>query len=216
MNSKQRALVQTSYDRLAVEYAGHITDELSGKPLDRQLLDRFADEVRGTGPACDLGCGPGHVARYLHDRGLEIQGIDLSPGMLEQARRLHPSIEFHLGDLFALDVVDGTFSGVVAFYSIVHIAADVLPSAFREMRRILRPGGRLLVAFHIGDDVVHPRELWGVPVALDWVFFQTDAVVRSLTSAGLIVTDVVEREPYEGVEHASQRAYVFATRPRGS
>jgi SAM-dependent methyltransferase len=213
MNSKRRALVQTTYDRLAVEYAGHLADELSGKPLDRQLLDRFADEVRGTGPACDLGCGPGHVARYLHDRGLEIQGIDLSPGMLEQARRLNPSIEFHVGDLFALDIKHATFSGVVAFYSIVHIVADALPSAFREIHRILRPGGSLLLAFHVGDDVVRPGELWGVPIALDWFFFKTDVVVRSLTSAGFTITEVVERDPYEGVEHASRRAYVFATRP---
>jgi hypothetical protein len=71
MTSDRRDLIRTTYDRLAVEYANHLADELAGKPLDRQLLDRFADEVRGAGPACDLGCGPGHVARYLGDRGVE-------------------------------------------------------------------------------------------------------------------------------------------------
>jgi trans-aconitate methyltransferase len=73
MNSDRRDLVQTTYDRLAVEYASHLADELAGKPLNRQLLDRFADEVRGSGPVCDLGCGPGHVARYVNDRGVDVR-----------------------------------------------------------------------------------------------------------------------------------------------
>ena len=79
---------------MAAPYAEHTAGEVAGKPLDRKLLERFADEVRGTGLSCDLGCGPGHVGRYLHDRGVEICGLDLSPGMLEQARRLHPGLEF--------------------------------------------------------------------------------------------------------------------------
>ncbi|HEX4073202.1 MAG TPA: hypothetical protein VHX68_18620, partial [Planctomycetaceae bacterium] len=66
---------QSSYDRVADEYVRRIFDELRHKPLDRQLLDRFASGVRGAGPtprpACDMGCGPGHVARYLSEQGLE-------------------------------------------------------------------------------------------------------------------------------------------------
>jgi SAM-dependent methyltransferase len=215
MSSDRRTLIQTTYDRLSGPYAEHLADELAGKPIDRGLLDRFASELRGQGPVCDLGCGPGHVARHLHDRGLEMVGIDLSQEMLEQARRLHPGLELRQGDLFALDVPDGAFAGVVAFYSIVHVTPDALPLAFAEMRRVLRPGGRLLLAFHVGDEVVRPDELWGVPVTLDWIFFPTGVVVDALAFAGLSVTEVVERDPYEGVEHASRRAYVFATRPGG-
>lgn len=72
MAALRKSEIQTSYDRLAAPYAEHIAGELAGKPLDRQLLDCVADEVRGAGLACDLGCGPGHVGRYLHDRGVEI------------------------------------------------------------------------------------------------------------------------------------------------
>ena len=69
---------QTSYDAVADEYVRRNFDELKDKPLDRDLLDRFADRVRGLGPACDLGCGPGQVARYLHERGVAACGVDLS------------------------------------------------------------------------------------------------------------------------------------------
>jgi SAM-dependent methyltransferase len=210
MDSQRRAQIQTTYDRLAAEYARNLSDELAGKPLDRQLLDRFAADVAALGQACDLGCGPGHVARYLHERGVEVCGIDLSPQMIEQARQRNPGIEFHAGDLFALAAADGAWAGIVAFYSIVHIERAALPRAFAELRRVLRPGGPLLLAFHIGDEVICPAELWGIPVTLDWLLFPTKVVVAALADAGFTVTEVIEREPYPGVEHPSRRAYLWA------
>jgi SAM-dependent methyltransferase len=162
---------------------------------------------------CELGCGPGHVARYLHDRGVDVCGVDLSPAMLEEARRLHPGLVFRQGDMLALDVEEAAFAGVVSFYAIVHLSPEALAAAFGEIRRVLRPGGTALIAFHIGEGAVRPGELWGIPVALDWVFFRTEQVVQALAVAGLTVAEVVEREPYQGVEHPSRRAYVLAARP---
>jgi SAM-dependent methyltransferase len=208
----RRDLVQSTYDRLASPYAQHLADELSGKPLDRRLLDRFAEQTRDAGPVCELGCGPGHIARYLHDRGVDVVGVDLSPAMVQEARRLHPGMVFREGDMLAMDVEDGAFAGVVSFYAIVHLSRETLPAAFRELRRILRPGGVALVAFHVGDEVVRPGELWGIPVALDWVFFSTADVVRCLADAGLAVGEIVEREPYQGAEHPSRRAYISVHR----
>ena len=66
---------QTSYDTVASDYAVRIANELKDKPLDRQLLDRFAASV--SGPVCDMGCGPGHVTRYLHECGVDVFGVDL-------------------------------------------------------------------------------------------------------------------------------------------
>ena len=204
--------IRRSYNLLAAPYAEHLADELKGKPLDRQFLDRFAEEVRGAGPVCDLGCGPGQVARYLHDRGVDVSGIDLSPGMLEQARLLHQGVVFREGNLFHLDVPDGAFAGIAAFYSIVHIPPAHLPEALREWRRALRQRGTLLLAFHIGEDELRPGSLWDVPTPLTWYFFRTEEVVGHLRSAGFRMTDVIERWPYENAEHPSRRAYLFAER----
>src|SRR5213595_657338 len=90
MDAHKRTAYQTSYDRVADEYVRRIFDELQHKPLDRQLLDRFAARVRDFGPACDMGCGPGHVARYLHESGVQVCGADLSAAMVERAGRLTP------------------------------------------------------------------------------------------------------------------------------
>jgi SAM-dependent methyltransferase len=213
MNRPQPPDLPASYDRVAGEYVTRIFGELADKPLDRALLDRFADTVRGLGPVCDMGCGPGHVARYLHNRGVEVCGVDLSPGMVAEARRLNPCIPFQEADLRALAVEDGTWAGIVAFYVIIHIPRDALVPALRELARVLRPGGMLLVAFHVGEETVHLDEWWGQDVALDFHFLRPDEVVAALRTAGFAVEDVVERPPYEGVEHPSRRAYVFARKP---
>src|SRR3954469_25113172 len=168
--------VERSYDRVAEEYALRISGELAHKPLDRQLLDRFAAEVEGLGLVCDLGCGPGDVARYLHDRGVQVTGLELSAAMVEQARRLNPGIAFRQGDMLALDVEDGAWGGIAAFYSIIHVPRARIAAALAEMHRVLRPGGLLLLAFHVGNETIHLDEWWGQPVELDFHFFRPDAM----------------------------------------
>jgi SAM-dependent methyltransferase len=205
--------VQGSYDRVAAEYARRISGELEHKPLDRQLLDRFAAGVQGLGPVCDLGCGPGHVSRYLHERGVPVIGIDLSPAMLEQARHLEPGIEFRQGNMLSPDIEDAAWGGIVAFYSIIHVSQSEVASALAGMRRGLRPGGLLLLAFHVGDEAVHLDEWWGQPVSVDFHFFRPQEMAGSLRAAGFEVEEVVEREPYPDVEHQSRRCYVFARKP---
>lgn len=206
--------VRASYDRVADEYVARIAGELAYKPLDRQLLDGFADRVRAAGPVCDLGCGPGHVARYLHDRGVLVTGVDLSPAMVEAARWLNPGIEFTPGDMRALPVADGALGGIVAFYSVIHLPRPEVVPALVEMRRVLRPGGLVLLAFHIGDQVVHLDEWWGQRVSVDFVFFRTEEMTGFLIEAGFRVVETVERDPYPGVEHPSRRAYLLAEKPR--
>src|SRR5690242_21724946 len=143
MNDDSLRSIRDSYDRIADEYARRIADELRHKPLDRKLLDRFAVQVAGRGPVCDMGCGPGHVARYSRDAGADVFGVDLSPGMLEQAQQLNPDISFRLGNMMALELQDGALAGITAFYAIVNLPKESLPVVFREMQRVLRPGGLL-------------------------------------------------------------------------
>ena len=205
---------QSSYDRIAEEYTSRIAGELEQKPLDRMLLDEFAARVKRAGRVCGLGCGPGHVTRYLHDRGVDVFGIDLSPGMLEQARKLNPAIEFQQGNMLALGVEDGAWAAIVAFYSIVHIPRTDILQAFREMFRALKPDGLLFLAFHIGLEVLREENLWGHQVSLDLVFYARKEVERYLGLAGFAIEDSLERDPYAPeVEYQSRRAYIRARKP---
>ncbi len=202
-----------SYDEVAAEYVERIAGELAGKPLDRHLLNRFAEAMRGRGLVADLGCGPGHVARYLHDQGVEMLGVDLSPAMIRFARERNPEMEFCVGDMRALDLRDGALAGIVAFYSLIHIAPEEHPRTLGEFRRVLVPGGLLLLGFHVGTEVTHLDELWGRKVRLDFRFFQPADVAARLAEAGFRILESIEREPYEGAEHASRRCYLLARKP---
>src|SRR4029079_4409150 len=144
---------QASYDSVADEYTRRIANELEHKPFDRDLLDRFAREGAGRGPVCDLGCGPGHVTRYLHERGVDVFGLDLSPAMVAEAQRLNPGIGFHQGDMRALDAADGKWGGAAAMYSLIHIPRAQVPGVLREVRRVLKPNGLFLLSFHVGSEV---------------------------------------------------------------
>ncbi len=205
--------VRKSYDAVASEYVAHIYDELRHKPLDRSLLDEVAQEVSGRGTVCDIGCGPGHVARYLRERGAEVTGIDLSPRLIEEARRLNPGIRFEVSDMRSLKVPDATFAAVVAFYSLIHFDTDQLREAVRELRRILSPGGVLLASFHRGSERRYVENLWGVDVNLNFTFFEPDEIKTVLTEEGLPAERTVVRSPYIGFEVETERFYVSARRP---
>ena|SRR5579864_1196412 len=203
-----------SYDQVAEEYVARIAHELEHKPFDCTQLDRFAADVSDSGPVFDIGCGPGHVARYLHDRGVDVLGIDLSQGMVEQARQLHPDIEFRQGTMSSLDIDDEALGGIVAFYSIIHIPRKEVMHVLSEFKRVLRPGGLLLLAFHQGHEIVHLDEWWGKQVSLDFIFFERSEMEGYLSAAGFEIEESLERSPYaEGVETQTRRVYIFARKP---
>ncbi len=207
--------IRKSYDALADEYSRRIYYELEAKPLDRELLDRFAKQVAG-GKVCDMGCGPGHVARYLRERGVDVFGLDLSPLMLEQARRLNPDIQFVEGNMMELDLPDGCLAGIASFYAIVNIPKSSLLAVFREMRRVLKEGGLLLLAFHTGDRVIQERELWGRSISMEFYLFDPVVISGYLEESGLEIEEIVERAPYAPeVEYQSHRAYIFARKNSG-
>ena len=113
-----------------------------------------------------------------------------------------------------LDIPDETLAGIAAFYAIVNIPEESLPSVFGEMVRVLRPRGLLLLAFHMGDEVLREEELWGQQVSMDFLMFPAGEIRRLLDAAGFTVEEVVEREPYAPkVEYQSRRAYIFARKP---
>ena len=207
------ASLADSYSRVAGEYARRIFDELKDKPLDRGLLERLAERTRGKGVVCDLGCGPGQVARYLHEQGVEVVGLDAAAGMITLAQQLNPAIPFIRGDMLALDVPDSAWAGIAAFYSLIHIHRADMPQVLAELKRVLQPGGLLLLSFHIGDETLHLDEWWEKPVNLDFYFFQPAEMTHFLVQAGLALDETIEREPYPDVEHPSRRCYILAHKP---
>ncbi len=145
---------RASYDTVADSYAGMTRHLLDETPEERAVLAWFADMVRaqGGGSVADVGCGPGRITAHLRKLGVDAFGIDLSPGMIEVARRDHPGLRFDLGSMTDLALADASMTGLVAWYSLIHIPDDEISSVFAHFKRVLRPGGALLLSFHVGDE----------------------------------------------------------------
>ena len=203
--------IRAGYATIARAYHEHLRDELAGKPLDRAFLTAFADSVE-PGPVVDVGCGPGQVAAYLHARGVSVEGLDLSPEMIEQAVAAHPAIAFRVGDMFALPYADASLAGIVAFYAIVHVPTAELGAPLQELHRVVRPRGLVALAFHVGTAPTHVDELWGCATSLDFWFHPIDAVAAALEAAGFAIEARLERAPYPDLEYPSRRAYLLARR----
>ncbi|GAA1158231.1 SAM-dependent methyltransferase [Kitasatospora gansuensis] len=187
----------TAYDAVAVQYADLVRNELDGLPLDRSVLAAFADHVRadGGGPVAELGCGPGRVTVHLRDLGLDVFGVDLSPVMIELARREHPGLRFEVGTMAALESADAELAGIVSWYSVIHTAPAELPPYFAEFRRVLAPGGYLLLAFF--DAEGGPVEAFDHKVAPAWRW-PVDELAGLARANGFAEVGRMLREPREG------------------
>jgi len=206
-----QADLAAKYDRIAEKYAAAFFDELEKKPFDRARLDRFAAAVAGRGRVGDVGCGPGHVGRYLAARGVDVFGLDLSPRMVELARRLNPGIPFEQGDMLALALADASLAGIVAFYSLIHLDRRVVTRALGEMTRVMAPGGLMLIAFHGGSGQVHAEDWFGEKISISATLFEPDEMRRYMEATGLAVDDVTARDPYD-FEYPTRRVYAAATK----
>ncbi|MEU6553940.1 class I SAM-dependent methyltransferase [Streptomyces sp. NPDC046915] len=206
---------RSSYDAIAKEYADRFPDSLGLHPVDRAQVSAFAELVRAGGPApvADLGSGPGHVTARLHDLGVPVFGVDVSPRMVELAREAHPHLRFHVGSMTSLDLPDGTLGGIMGLYSVIHVPDDHLPTAFAEFRRTLVPGGHVLLCFQFdeGGGRLRLTERFGHPIDLDYHLRTPDTVSAALTAAGLPPVATTVRAPVE--DEKRPRAFLLARKP---
>lgn len=204
-----------SFDAIADAYAAAFADELSRKPFDRERLTRFASGLRPGATVLDIGTGAaGHIGRFLADRAFAVTGVDLSDGVVAVARRLNPGMSFVAADFRALPQANASVDAVVAFYVFIYGTDDDIVLGLAEVRRVLRPGGRLLAAVHGALDD-RPREevftdFHGTPVDITMRHSSPATLAGLAERAGLRIEALEVRAPYD-FEHASRRIYLEAS-----
>ncbi|PMR62665.1 SAM-dependent methyltransferase [Verrucosispora sp. ts21] len=148
--------LRDAHNVLSEWYAENLVGVLESMPVERAMLDLFAELTLTVGAeVADVGCGTGRLLPYLASRGLSPRGVDLSPGMVQVARREHPGFGYEVADLRQLPFGDASLAGVVCWYSLIFLAPGARVRAFAELARVVRPGGYLVAAFKHGDGTGH-------------------------------------------------------------
>ena len=160
----------------------------------------------------DVGCGSGRVTFLLSRLGLDAVGIDLSPGMVSVARHDYPQLRFEEGSMLELDLPGASLGGLLAYYSIIHIAWERRPEVLTEFHRVLIPGGVLMLVFQIGDEQGRRTDFRGTPVSVDWYRQRPDELTDLLREAGFEVRTTAVRQPEDGEPVA--QGYILARKPQ--
>lgn len=200
---------RTSYDTVAVDYADAVHDAVGTQPYLRAALDVFADGVRAVGgEVADLGCGPGHFTAHLHELGVDAYGVDLSPGMIELARREHPGVRFEVGSM--TDPLPGPLAGVLVWWSLIHVPDAEIPGVLRHIHHALRPGGLLSIGFHVGAETRFKTQGYGGhPMKVNVHLRQPKQLVDWLHEAGFSIGAQWLLDP----DQPRPQAILFAQRP---
>ena len=212
MLTDDEVIARSAYDALAAEYAKTFPDLSAETQADRDLIAAFCERVPAEGHVLDLGCGTGRVTADLRHRGLLVAGMDVSRGMLVEARRRDPEVPVVVGSLVNLPFGHGTAGGVLAWYSVIHTAPAGLPAVVAELARVLRPGAPCLIAFQSGTgERIERAETLGKRVQR--INYRHDVVlVRSLLEQHHVHIEVeVVRPPATSFESTDQ-AFLLAVR----
>jgi SAM-dependent methyltransferase len=210
--------VAAAYDARAAEYIALIGSVDQMERADVARIGRWRDGT--TGALLDAGCGPGLWTAFLAGQEStadpsadqepgpipdlaagegtgrasrrEVVGVDLSAAFLAAARERHPALRFLSASMRELPFPDGSFGGVLAWYSLIHVPPAELAEVVAELARVLAVGGRILIGFFDGE----PRERFAHAVAPAY-YWSAEALTPLLENAGLCVirSERREREP---------------------
>jgi SAM-dependent methyltransferase len=202
---------RATYDTVAIDYFRLLLDLRAETSLDQAMLAKFAEltKAAGLGPVADLGCGTGRVAAHLDSLGVDVFGIDLSPAMVDLARRTYRHLHFDVGSITALDLSDVAAGGVLAWYSTIHTPPRDLPGVFGEFSRVLAPGGYLLIGFHVGDGHLPRTVAYRDGVSIDAYDVTPERVADLARRAGLAVHTQLVRTA-QGRESRPQASLIAA------
>lgn len=199
-NGSHNQSIRDSYDAIASDYVEQQVNPLYPNSFETFLLNYFIQQIDAQKTVCDVGCGPGQVAAYLHEQAIPTIGIDLSSGMVAQARKLHPDIRFQQGDMCTLPFADGEVAAVTAFYAIIHIPREEVVSALAELHRVIQRNGYLLLSFYLGKKADHRSQWFDKAVSLDFISFTLPEMKRYLHEAGFRPHIVVEHSRTPAIE----------------
>jgi len=185
---KKEKLVEKGYDKIADTYHSN-----RDKFKSQTELEKFIKLLRPNSKVLDVGCGAGiPVTRFLVDTGFEVTGIDISSKMIDLAMNHVPEASFFKQDMTSMTFSDGSFDGIVSFYSIFHVPREKHFFIFRNFFRILKKGGVTL--FSLGSTSgEETADYFGADMF--WSHYDPEESIKLVQKAGfdIIYDEILER-----------------------
>lgn len=184
-----------TYDRIANDY----TEDHKNDTWSLAMVERFIQLLPKRARVLDAGCGPGWETRRFVKAGFRVTGIDLSPKLIALAKRHAPRGRFIVGDMRSLPFTAGTFDGICAKASLLHLLRRDVSRVLESFHRVLSRGGLLLVAVKEGrGSEVAVDRAYGYRYERPFTYFGYRELVRMLEQSGFRIREevrYVKRKP---------------------
>jgi cyclopropane fatty-acyl-phospholipid synthase-like methyltransferase len=196
MTDARTTIVARGYDALGEDYVAWAAS--FADPARRRMLEAFSARMAAGARVLDIGCGPGVPSTKVLANRFEITGVDISETQLDAARRNVPEATFVLGDLMLVDFAPGSFAGVTAFYSIIHVPREDHARLFERVSRWLVPSGLFLATLSATDDPDWTGDWLGQPMFFSGYEANVNRELVAAANFDLLIDDIMETPEPEG------------------
>ncbi len=198
--------VRDAYAARASEYATLLGSIAATSPVDQHLIRDWSSNLHGR--VIDAGCGPGHWTGFLHELGVEVEGIDPVRTFIDEATSRFPGVPFRVASFSDLDATGTQAAGILAWYSLIHQHPAELPETLAGLARSLAPHGSLLLGFFTGE--TSESFSHAVTTAYDWPIVE---MTNALVGAGFSVDETHTRTDPGSRPHAAIVARLVPVSP---
>lgn len=186
---EKKKTVIDDYDDIAEEYA----QEFFGDTSDEKYIDIFLQSLEGK-KVLDVGCGNGRDCKYIAEKGFEINGIDLSVGMLKIAKERIPEGNFEVMDMTNMTYPENSYDGIVSNCSLFHVPIEELPRTLANFKKILKPNGKLFLTLQEGNGESMIEEPYRPGVHIYMNYFSVDKILDLLEEHGFNIDYMTKEE----------------------
>lgn len=176
------------YDAMAQKYAKKLNDYA---PLPER--ERFISLLSNRAHILDVGCGPGRDAEYFTAKGFRVTGVDFSEKLLAIAKVRIPQATFYKQDFRRLRFPKGSFDGIWACASLLHLKRREVPEVLKKFFQLLKSGGTLFIMVREGDGETDVAEELSSYLSRHFTYFQQEELKDLVRDAGY---EIVEQYVY--------------------
>ena len=205
IKEKKQSVID-NYDDIAKEYVNEFFEDTS----DNKYIDIFLNSLNGK-KILDVGCGNGKDCKYILEKGFNINGIDLSIGMLNIAKEKVPNCNFEIMDITEITYPDDSYDGIISNCSLFHIPVEELPKTLKSFKRVLKPDGKLLLILQEGNGEKMVEEPYRPGIYIYIKYFSKNEIQKLLQEYGFEIDYLLKKESPNKLEIGNKKIIVLSS-----